>query len=178
MNDDESGDAQCPSWAVSLGYLGVASAVCLSNWGSAVSFLETKRVFCFPGCKWAPRRWAVWEKIQELFAFCLIIWLTIYSLSFCSGAPGNPVWALFIQVSVIPSLLWRMSSQSSWREVCPTKISRLFSVFVSHCWHFFDVCSDWNLWTYCRRYPGSIDSDSAKYTRECILDLFCYRTRT
>ena len=30
-------DAQCPSWAASLGYMGVAIAVCLSNWGSAVS---------------------------------------------------------------------------------------------------------------------------------------------
>jgi hypothetical protein len=27
---------QCPSWAAALGYMGVASAVCLSNWGSAV----------------------------------------------------------------------------------------------------------------------------------------------
>lgn len=27
---------QCPSWAAVLGYMGVASAVCLSNWGSAV----------------------------------------------------------------------------------------------------------------------------------------------
>ena len=31
-------DAQCPTWAASLGYMGVAAAVCLSNWGSAVSF--------------------------------------------------------------------------------------------------------------------------------------------
>ena len=30
-------DAQCPSWAASLGYMGVAAAVCLSNCGSAVS---------------------------------------------------------------------------------------------------------------------------------------------
>lgn len=30
-------EAQCPSWAASLGYMGVAAAVCLSNWGSAVS---------------------------------------------------------------------------------------------------------------------------------------------
>ena len=27
---------QCPSWAGVLGYGGVAAAVCLSNWGSAV----------------------------------------------------------------------------------------------------------------------------------------------
>jgi hypothetical protein len=47
MNDDESGDAQCPSWAVSLGYLGVASAVCLSNWGSAVSFWKRNESFVF-----------------------------------------------------------------------------------------------------------------------------------
>ncbi len=26
----------CPSWALSVGYLGVASAAVLSNWGSAV----------------------------------------------------------------------------------------------------------------------------------------------
>ena len=35
-------DAQCPSYAVALGYMGVASAVCLSNWGSAVSAIEEK----------------------------------------------------------------------------------------------------------------------------------------
>ena len=29
-------DSQCPSWAASLGYMGVAAAVCLSNCGSAV----------------------------------------------------------------------------------------------------------------------------------------------
>eukprot|EP00538_Stauroneis_constricta_P007106 CAMPEP_0119548074 /NCGR_PEP_ID=MMETSP1352-20130426/2081_2 /TAXON_ID=265584 /ORGANISM="Stauroneis constricta, Strain CCMP1120" /LENGTH=208 /DNA_ID=CAMNT_0007593241 /DNA_START=64 /DNA_END=690 /DNA_ORIENTATION=- len=29
-------DVQCPSWASCLGYMGVASAVCLSNWGSAI----------------------------------------------------------------------------------------------------------------------------------------------
>ncbi len=28
----------CPSWALSLGYMGVAAGACLSNWGSAVSF--------------------------------------------------------------------------------------------------------------------------------------------
>jgi hypothetical protein len=31
---------QCPSWAASLGYMGVAAAVCLSNWGSAVRWFE------------------------------------------------------------------------------------------------------------------------------------------
>ena len=30
-------DAQCPSWAACLGYMGVAAAVCFSNFGSAVS---------------------------------------------------------------------------------------------------------------------------------------------
>jgi hypothetical protein len=30
---------QCPSWAAALGYMGVAAAVCLSNWGSAVCFI-------------------------------------------------------------------------------------------------------------------------------------------
>jgi len=29
----------CPSWALSLGYMGVASGAVLSNWGSAVSCL-------------------------------------------------------------------------------------------------------------------------------------------
>lgn len=33
--DDVAG--LCPSWALSVGYLGVASAAVLSNWGSAVS---------------------------------------------------------------------------------------------------------------------------------------------
>jgi hypothetical protein len=27
----------CPSWATGVGYMGVAAAVVLSNWGSAVS---------------------------------------------------------------------------------------------------------------------------------------------
>ena len=31
--------SQCPSWAASLGYMGVAAAVCLSNWGSAVRYV-------------------------------------------------------------------------------------------------------------------------------------------
>ena len=34
--------AQCPSYAAGLGYLGVAAAVCLSNWGSAVSDHDTE----------------------------------------------------------------------------------------------------------------------------------------
>ena len=29
----------CPSWAVSLGYVGVATGAVLSNWGSAVSWI-------------------------------------------------------------------------------------------------------------------------------------------
>ena len=29
--------AQCPSWAVAIGYLGVSCAIVLSNFGSAVS---------------------------------------------------------------------------------------------------------------------------------------------
>jgi hypothetical protein len=29
--------ALCPSWATGVGYMGVAAAVVLSNWGSAVS---------------------------------------------------------------------------------------------------------------------------------------------
>ena len=40
MNADAHFEAvQCPSWAVSLGYLGVSAAVVLSNFGSAVSSL-------------------------------------------------------------------------------------------------------------------------------------------
>ena len=30
-------EALCPSWATGVGYMGVAAAVVLSNWGSAVS---------------------------------------------------------------------------------------------------------------------------------------------
>lgn len=36
-------DAQCPSSAALLGYGGVAAAVCLSNWGSAVSDYESTK---------------------------------------------------------------------------------------------------------------------------------------
>jgi hypothetical protein len=50
MNDDENAaDALCPSWASSLGYGGVAAAVVLSNWGSAVRFesgVRSHRVWC------------------------------------------------------------------------------------------------------------------------------------
>ena len=35
--------AQCPSYAAGLGYLGVAAAVCLSNWGSAVGAAAAQR---------------------------------------------------------------------------------------------------------------------------------------
>ena len=31
--------SQCPSYAAALGYIGVAAAVCLSNWGAAVRYL-------------------------------------------------------------------------------------------------------------------------------------------
>jgi hypothetical protein len=37
VDQGSSADAQCPSSAALLGYGGVAAAVCLSNWGSAVS---------------------------------------------------------------------------------------------------------------------------------------------
>ena len=37
----------CPSWALSLGYLGVAAGAVLSNWGSAVSWPLRVR-----GCSW------------------------------------------------------------------------------------------------------------------------------
>ena len=38
-------DAQCPSWASCLGYVGVAAAVCMSNWGSAVGIIRGVDVF-------------------------------------------------------------------------------------------------------------------------------------
>lgn len=38
--------AQCPSYAAGLGYLGVAAAVCLSNWGSAVSTVYREQYTC------------------------------------------------------------------------------------------------------------------------------------
>ena len=31
----------CPSWALSLGYGGVAAGAVLSNWGSAVSWISS-----------------------------------------------------------------------------------------------------------------------------------------
>ena len=41
MNDEDAdGQTLCPSWAAGVGYLGVASAVVLSNWGSAVSVVS------------------------------------------------------------------------------------------------------------------------------------------
>jgi hypothetical protein len=39
-DDDVNGQTLCPSWAAGVGYLGVASAVVLSNWGSAVSTVQ------------------------------------------------------------------------------------------------------------------------------------------
>ena len=35
LDEPEARDALCPSWAVSVGYFGVAAAAVLSNWGSA-----------------------------------------------------------------------------------------------------------------------------------------------
>ena len=37
MNAYETEYGLCPSWALSLGYMGVAAGAVLSNWGSAVS---------------------------------------------------------------------------------------------------------------------------------------------
>jgi hypothetical protein len=39
--------AQCPSWAAALGYMGVACAVCLSNWGAAVRSCQSLSHECF-----------------------------------------------------------------------------------------------------------------------------------
>ena len=36
----------CPSWALSLGYGGVAAGAVLSNWGSAVSWISSCVVDC------------------------------------------------------------------------------------------------------------------------------------
>ena len=36
--DDMTQYGLCPSWALSLGYMGVAAGAVLSNWGSAVSY--------------------------------------------------------------------------------------------------------------------------------------------
>jgi hypothetical protein len=37
----------CPSWALSLGYMGVAAGAVLSNWGSAVSYFIIESVGAF-----------------------------------------------------------------------------------------------------------------------------------
>ena len=56
-------DAQCPSWAACLGYMGVAAAVCFSNFGSAVSNLDTE--------KWETKRSRFFErsKLSRLVFF-------------------------------------------------------------------------------------------------------------
>jgi hypothetical protein len=36
---------QCPSYAAALGYMGVAAAVCLSNWGSAVRVVKRESIY-------------------------------------------------------------------------------------------------------------------------------------
>lgn len=40
LQEGAATDSQCPSWAPVLGYMGVAAAVGLSNWGSAVRLLD------------------------------------------------------------------------------------------------------------------------------------------
>ena len=42
-------DALCPSWATGVGYMGVAAAVILSNWGSAVSAVLAPRITTMAG---------------------------------------------------------------------------------------------------------------------------------
>jgi len=44
-------DAQCPSYAVALGYMGVAAAVCLSNWGSAVGTWKSGQSIIYTGIR-------------------------------------------------------------------------------------------------------------------------------
>merc|ERR1712203_625564 len=44
-------DAQCPSWAASLGYMGVAVAVCLSNWGSAIGTWKAGQSIIYTGIR-------------------------------------------------------------------------------------------------------------------------------
>lgn len=55
----------CPSWALSLGYMGVAAGAVLSNWGSAVS------VVYFYLAESVGASLSVWEGIN-----CLIIVIT------------------------------------------------------------------------------------------------------
>ena len=55
----------CPSWALSLGYMGVAAGAVLSNWGSAVSCLFTY--------------------IGESFQIFMLCWQSFY----CMGSLGN-----------------------------------------------------------------------------------------
>mmetsp|Transcript_20313 Transcript_20313/g.46080 ORF Transcript_20313/g.46080 Transcript_20313/m.46080 type:complete len:127 (-) Transcript_20313:701-1081(-) len=43
--------AQCPSWAVSIGYLGVSAAVVFSNWGSAWGTWKSGVSLCHTGIR-------------------------------------------------------------------------------------------------------------------------------
>ena len=107
-------DALCPSWATGVGYMGVAAAVVLSNWGSAVS---SHRCHCAPEAApsdfasrlWQRRRYA---KINVL-EYCTMEFCTylcyisipcgishLYS-SDVSGALGSQVLAWCTQVSAI-----------------------------------------------------------------------------
>lgn len=51
---------QCPSWASSLGYMGVAAAVCLSNWGSAVRCPEIEKGCCAIALEMEKALWVNW----------------------------------------------------------------------------------------------------------------------
>lgn len=84
--------AQCPSYAAALGYAGVAAAVCLSNWGSAVCFLFCFLLFCVKPC-WGEKTPS--RKIQKMMM--MMMEKKVFSLLFC-------VWYLSIRVCFPPQL--------------------------------------------------------------------------
>jgi len=64
--------SQCPSWAACLGYGGVAAAVCLSNWGSAVRYVAScwllAYYYYYILC---PMIYCVYYRVQVLLSGCL-----------------------------------------------------------------------------------------------------------
>lgn len=99
----------CPSWALSLGYMGVAAGACLSNWGSAVSCFFNLTVWVLG------RQCHFWHGICCLKAVTEKIKLSLSSWC-CSddylgrGAPIFPVMPRF-PLPGIGDLFWAVSSQ-------------------------------------------------------------------
>jgi hypothetical protein len=81
--------AQCPSWAAALGYMGVACAVCLSNWGAAVRSFPT----------------SIWRRFSRQDRFLKTNSLTYAYHVFCRWEHGSLVLVLFIQGYGILDLL-------------------------------------------------------------------------